>query len=106
MTQQAKATLSGWFAAPQQRGSGMAYAFFTPWSKTKPWTKVVWKSYLMPKYQFYIMAPYEWGQIRTKDKLSYESCKTCPLCQRAYETLDHTFFVSVISKALWDQVRA
>lgn len=45
-------------------------------------------------------------RIRTKDKLSYKDCNTCPLCQQTDETSDHHFFNCAVSKPLWDKVRS
>lgn len=63
------------------------------------------KLYLMPKHQFALWLLAQ-GRIQTKDRIPYEICKICPLCQDANETIDHTFFGCSVSKALWSRTRA
>lgn len=79
-----------WYVSEKQ-GVGNAYEFSRPKGIAQPWAKTVWKPHLLPKHKFtfYLLAH---NKLLTKDRMPYEACKTCALCQQVDKSCCHLFF--------------
>lgn len=61
---------------------------------TVPWAKLVWNSFIPPKYSFILWLAFHNG-LRTLDLLSRFGLgviPTCPLCNAQNESFNHLFF--------------
>lgn len=95
--------ITDWYAGEKQ-GAGRAYKFFRPKAAVQSWGRVMWKPYILPKHRFTFWLLGH-GKLMTKDRMSYEPCKTCALCQQADETCNHLFFQCPVNKNLWTKVK-
>lgn len=81
--------VDGWF---KEKGVAEAYDFFRPKGVPQFWHKVIWRSYIPPRFSVTMWFALQ-GRLKTVDRVKFvDQSQCCLLCGTHDESHDHLFF--------------
>ncbi|XP_073298551.1 uncharacterized protein [Primulina huaijiensis] len=94
--------LHSWFH--DRKGLNRAYIWFANSVGRWPWKPLLNCPFILPKHKvtLWLMAH---SKLLTRDRLPFATDKSCVLCNSDLESINHLFFESSFSAAIWIEVR-
>ncbi|XP_057982017.1 uncharacterized protein LOC131167269 [Malania oleifera] len=98
--EEADKLLKSWGQNPK-----LCYDFWRDNEAKVPWFKEVWKCGCTPKYAFTLWLGIK-GKLLTSDKVYGDDVdRSCVLCGKECETMDHIFFKCDFTSYVWNNLR-